>query len=78
MVKHTQQFVSKLLTNCLSMFDLSVGLALKGLVLPFENYTKLKEVDWFRCNTHPTEQHLSLRHIQGSVKHLMKLFCENS
>ena len=30
MVKHTQ-FASKLLTNCLSVFDHFVGLALKGL-----------------------------------------------
>ena len=31
MVKHTQQFVSKLSTNCLSVFNHFVGLALKRL-----------------------------------------------
>ena len=33
MVKHTQTIVGKLPTNCLSIFDHFVGLALKGLVV---------------------------------------------
>ena len=33
MVRHTQQFVWNLRTNCLSVFDHFVGLALKGLII---------------------------------------------
>ena len=33
MVRHTQQFVGNLRTNCLSVFDHFVGLALKGLII---------------------------------------------
>ena len=33
MVKHTQQFVGKLSTNCLSVFDNTVGLEFKGLII---------------------------------------------
>ena len=33
MVRHTQQFVGNLRTNCLSVFDDFVGLALKGLII---------------------------------------------
>ena len=36
MVKHTQQFVGNLPTNCLSVFDQFVGLALKGLTAHME------------------------------------------
>ena len=43
MVKHTK-FVGKLPTNCLSVFDHSVGLALKGLI-SFYNGKK--------CHNHP-------------------------
>ena len=39
MVKHSQQFVGKLPTNCLSVFDYFVGLALKGLI---QQYAKVK------------------------------------
>ena len=33
MVRHTQQFVGNLPTNCLNVFDHFAGLALKGLRL---------------------------------------------
>ena len=33
MVRHTQQFFGNLRTNCLSVFDHFVGLALKGLII---------------------------------------------
>ena len=33
MVKHTQQFVGNSPTNCLSVFDHFVGLALKGIII---------------------------------------------
>ena len=39
MVKHSQQFVGKLPTNCLSVFDYFLGLALKGLI---QQYAKVK------------------------------------
>ena len=40
MVKHTQKIRRQQSTNCLSVFDYFVELALKGLT---ESYTKIKE-----------------------------------
>ena len=47
MLKHTQTIVGKLPTNCLSVFDHFVGLALRGLISK-NNTTKLKKKNYFR------------------------------
>ena len=47
MLKHTQTIVGKLPTNCLSVFDHFVSLALRGLISK-NNTTKLKKKNYFR------------------------------
>ena len=58
MVKHTcRQFVTNLLTNCLSVFDHFVGLALKGLRI-FANYAEKHKTNelWLNLQRINTEQ----------------------
>ena len=46
MVKHTQQFVGKLPTSCLSVFDHFVELALKGLKLMMRIHARCNLFNW--------------------------------
>ena len=63
MVKHTQKFVGKLPTNCLSVFDHFVILALKGLSVQQEFFmNQQKELFITEMNLFKNELLTSLKH----------------
>ena len=69
MVKHLKQFVGKLPTSCLSVFDNFVGLALKGLSMCdfFIARNEMINLNRPKLETHKNKSQFPSQHLPNQV-----------